>query len=741
MNRAASTPPQAARERSHEFFRMRAPREAQYGVYEFAAAEQAFDHLSAAVRKRQAIIVTTPSVHRLYGEALERRLRKHDLAPPIRILPCSEGTKSLDLVTQVCEWAAEERLERNGVLVPFGGGVLTDIVTMAASWIRRGIGQIRIPTTLIGQVDAAIGIKGGVNFQGKKGFLGCFYPPEAVLIAPAFLATLPDRHLRCGLAEIVKIAIVADPELFRDLEKHGPRLLETHFQQPSEVATRVIRAAASRMLELLSTNLDERATFEREVDYGHTFSQAIETASRFHVAHGEAVAIDVALSAVISRELGRLEPAVCQSILDLQARLGLDCTDQRLTSDLCRHAMHDAARHRGGSVNLVLPTRLGGVRFVKESSEIPDAALERALQCLEEIPVAARPAMNGQANKSSIAAPHQRTGVCRLVLDIGGTSIRSGIYLPGENVVTDVVNHVTPNHLRHSDEGFATLKERLLDAAERAASETLQGREPDLVSIAFAGPMNSDGLVLAAPTVWGPSQPSPVDLRADFQSLWPRADLVLLNDVAAAGYRFLRHAHDDLCVITVGSGIGNKTFIAGRPVTGPHGRGGEIGHIQVDDSPDAILCECGGRGHLGAIASGRGALRTAQWIAGQSYGTFAASLPGQRCGGVIEKLTTEHLVEGFHVGDAWSREVIAAVARPLGRVIASIHLDVGVERFVIFGGFGLALGEKYRRLLAVAAAELSWNVGQNWDRMIELGAADGNSGLIGAGRAVSFLRS
>jgi 3-dehydroquinate synthetase/predicted NBD/HSP70 family sugar kinase len=720
---------------------MRAPREAHYSVYEFAAMELAFDHLADAIRDRQAMIVTTPGVHRLYGDALERRLRERGVTPQIRILPCTEGTKSLDLVTQVCEWAAEERMERNGLFVPMGGGVLTDIVTMAASWIRRGVGQIRIPTTLIGQVDAAIGIKGGVNFQAKKGFLGCFYPPEEVLIAPGFLKTLPARHLRCGLAEMVKIAIVADPALFHDLEVHGERLLASCFQTPEDAAIRTIRAAAARMLELLSTNLYERDTFEREVDYGHTFSQTIETESRFQIAHGEAVAMDVALSAVLSRELGLHAPDTCQAILDLQLKLGLDCYDRILTPELCRHAMIDAARHRGGSVNLVLPTQLGGVRFIKDAAEIPDAVLERALESLAKSPIASRSTLNGAVKSLGFHSAPETDSACCLVLDIGGTSIRSGVYLRGENAVADVVSLATPNHLRWPGEELFALKERLFDAVGTASIETLRGREPDIVSVAFAGPMNGDGMVLAAPTVWGPAQREPVDLRSAFQAIWPRAEVVLLNDVAAAGYRFLRSTREDLCVITVGSGIGNKTFIGGRPVTGAQGRGGEIGHIQVDDSPDAVVCECGGRGHLGAIASGRGALRMAQRIATQTPDAFAASLPGRQCGGNAEALTTEQLVEGFHAGDIWSHEVIRTVARPLGRVIASIHLDVGVERFVIFGGFGLALGEGYRQLLVEAAAALSWNVGQCWDRMIELGAEDGNSGLIGAGRAVSFLRS
>src|SRR5207247_836890 len=111
--------------------------------------------------------------------------------------------------------------------------------------------------------------------------------------------------------------------------------------------------------------------------------------------------------------------------------------------------------------------------------------------------------------------------------------------------------------------------------------------------------------VMAAPTIWGRRTEVAVDLVSELRGLWPAANIVLENDVSAAGYRFLRSADEDLCVVTVSSGIGNKVFIQGRPMIGPAGRGGEIGHCRVDASPTAALCNCGEHGHLGAVSSGR----------------------------------------------------------------------------------------------------------------------------------------
>jgi glucokinase len=241
--------------------------------------------------------------------------------------------------------------------------------------------------------------------------------------------------------------------------------------------------------------------------------------------------------------------------------------------------------------------------------------------------------------------------------------------------------------------------------------------------------------------LWGTASHAPVPLAADLRSLWPAARVHVLNDVAAAGYRYLRHAADDFCIVTVGSGIGQKTFLRGAPVVGPAGRGGEIGHLRVDHSPNAPRCDCGEPGHLGAIASGRGALATARSWARAEPAAYSGSAVGAASAGDPERIDCSSLVAAFHDGDAWAVELIRRVAAPLGRVLASIHLSTGVERFVIYGGFALALGQPYRSELARSAAASCWAPSQDWDTMIELGLADDDSGLIGAGRFATRFAS
>src|SRR5262245_55363956 len=134
------------------------------------------NHLASLLNSRRALLVTTPTVARLYGPRLDEQLKSLNI--PVLTLACNERRKTLDQVRRVCQDAYGKCLDRRGVLISLGGGVCTDIVTVAASLIRRGVQHIRIPTTLVGQIDAGIGIKGAVNFLGKMNYLGSFYPPE-----------------------------------------------------------------------------------------------------------------------------------------------------------------------------------------------------------------------------------------------------------------------------------------------------------------------------------------------------------------------------------------------------------------------------------------------------------------------------------------------------------------------------------------------------------------------------------
>jgi 3-dehydroquinate synthase len=340
---------------------------------------------------RRALLVTTPTVAALYANRLAENLLEQGRDVALMELACTEQNKSLEMAARICQRAMELSLDRRGVIIGVGGGVCTDLVTMSASWIRRGISHFRIPTTLVGQIDAGIGLKGAVNFHGKKSFLGTFYPPEYVLLDPVFLRTLPKKQIRQGVSEIIKIALVRDAGLFELIEQHGADLQSSGFCEPAAEARQAIWAAAQRMLEELAANPYENKSYRRLVDFGHTFSPLLESASEFTLSHGDAVAIDMAYSAVLASDLGLLSCAACQRILAAIASAGLPIYSPDLTGELAEHSLREAARHRGGRPNLVLPVDIGAATFIEHVQDLPPALLADAVQRLVEASPHSRP--------------------------------------------------------------------------------------------------------------------------------------------------------------------------------------------------------------------------------------------------------------------------------------------------------------------------------------------------------------
>ena len=676
--------------------------------------------LANMLRSRCALLVTTPTVAKLYAQVLQKQLQDQGLNIPMLILDCKEQTKTLDQVERVCKEAQKHRLDRAGVLVGFGGGVCTDIITVAASWIRRGINHLRIPTTLIGQVDASIGIKGAVNFQEKKNYLGCFYPPEAVLIDPVFLQTLQSQHLCSGLSEIIKIALVHDQILFELIEQHTNLLVKSGFSEPQHESREILWRSVVGMLEELKPNIYEDQTAKRLVDFGHTFSPSLEAASAFSISHGEAVAIDMALTCVIASELGYLDGEKRDRIISVLGAASLPIYSQLLTDQLCMNALEEISLHRAGAINLVTPTEIGRAVFLERLEDLSPSVVKSAISWL--------------AKRSRPASKSRQHATACLVFDVGGTNVRSAIYHPTSNSLSHLISRSTANHWTMPDATADDIRQRLLRDMRALSREVLKDEQPAFVSVAFPGPLDKQGRVLAAPTVWGSLQDKPIEFISDLEHVWPEARISLINDVSAAGYRYLQHEDEDLCIVTVSSGIGNKVFIKGRPITGPAGHGGEIGHVLVDFSQDAPLCDCGERGHLGAIASGRGALLMARLWAKRDPAAFASSMLAPRFGNCLDTLDNKDIVEAFHAGDDWILNLIRHAARPLGQMLAAIHLGTGNEKFVVVGGFALALGESYRLELVKAASRCGWQVGQDWNAMIELGQPDDHSGLLGAGR-------
>ena len=319
---------------------------------------------------RRRLIVVDTEVDALFGARLRRYLDARGVTYGICRIEAHERVKTMDSALKVV--AAMDSFgvsRRREPVIAIGGGVLTDIVGLATSLYRRSTPYVRVPTTLIGMVDAGIGAKTGVNFQQHKNRLGTYHPAKATVVDPAFLATMPARHVRNGLAEILKIALVKDATLFGLLAEHGAHLVNERMQVQSpdhgEVAAEVMYRAIHGMLQELEPNMWEHQ-LQRIVDYGHSFSPTIEMSALPALLHGESVCIDMALTTVIARNRGMLTDDETATIRAVMTGLGLPTWHPVCSPDLLATALDDTVRHRDGRQRIPLTAGIGDACFVND---------------------------------------------------------------------------------------------------------------------------------------------------------------------------------------------------------------------------------------------------------------------------------------------------------------------------------------------------------------------------------------
>lgn len=283
----------------------------------------------------------------------------------IELFEAGEENKDLSSLTALLESLDGFPIRRRDEpLIAIGGGVLTDVVAFVASIYRRGVPHIKIPTTLMGYVDAAIGIKCGINFNGSKNRVGAFEPPLSVLLDRSFLTTLPHRHIMNGLGEIIKLAVVLDAELFQRLEKDGLSCMSNHFQD--EAGAAILDRSVDTMLSELVPNLYEE-NLSRAVDFGHTFSMAYEMESGHAILHGEAVLIDIVLSVFLANVRGMLSGGDLDRMLALIESFSYRFPSvEGVTSAVLWRSVQERACHRNGLQRIPLPTAIGRYAFVND---------------------------------------------------------------------------------------------------------------------------------------------------------------------------------------------------------------------------------------------------------------------------------------------------------------------------------------------------------------------------------------
>jgi len=323
-------------------------------------------------------VLSSPRVWRHWGAAIQHSLRT---AGPRQVILFDdrEAAKNLTTFEKVCRALSRAGADRRALIVAVGGGVVGDVAGFVAATYLRGVRLVHVPTTLVGQVDSAIGGKTGVNLPEGKNLVGAFYQPDLVLCDPGTLKTLPDRDYRSGLYEVVKYGVIGDARLFELLEKYLEQLLRRDATTLDWVITSCITQKAR------ITAADARESGRREIlNFGHTFGHALESVTRYRVyRHGEAVAWGMIAAALLAIATNHLTPQAAGRIISLVRRIGPLPKLPGISEGQIVAAMRSDKKARGGRLRFVLPRRIGRADWGVDVSDELAGAVWRELLSAE----------------------------------------------------------------------------------------------------------------------------------------------------------------------------------------------------------------------------------------------------------------------------------------------------------------------------------------------------------------------
>ena len=299
-------------------------------------------------------ILSSPKVWRFVGGAARRGISAAR-EPQLHLFDDAEAAKNLRTVEEIARKLLRAGADRKALLIAVGGGVVGDVAGFVASSYLRGVPLVQVPTTVVAQVDSAVGGKSGVNLREGKNLVGAFYPPRLVLVDPDLLSTLPEREFRGGLAEVIKYGVIADSKLFRFLEENMARILKRD--------TRALQHVIRRSIEIKATvvSRDEKESGLREIlNFGHTFGHALESATRYRrFQHGEAVALGMMCAALLGHEVLQTPADQVSRMVALIRRIGPFPTWPRIPADRLLKAMGSDKKAKAGKLRFVLAPRLG----------------------------------------------------------------------------------------------------------------------------------------------------------------------------------------------------------------------------------------------------------------------------------------------------------------------------------------------------------------------------------------------
>jgi 3-dehydroquinate synthase len=319
-------------------------------------------------------VVSHPALLRRYGRALIRPLTRAGYTVETLTIPESERSKSLRMVERVLGRLTRRTDRRVPVLLAFGGGVVGDVTGFVAAIWRRGVPYVQVPTTLLAQVDSAIGGKTGVDVPLAKNSVGAFYQPRLVVNHVGLLRSLPPRQRRSGLSEVIKYAAIADVPLLRYLETQTDACVRGNAQVDRMMVERCARIKA----RLVSRDERDTRGLRTALNFGHTLGHALEAATGYRrFTHGEAIAIGMVCAARLSVACAGLPAFDAQRLIALLQRVGLPTSASGVSLRAVRQALWHDKKFVQGTLRWVLLRRLGQVRV---SDAVPPAMMWRAIR-------------------------------------------------------------------------------------------------------------------------------------------------------------------------------------------------------------------------------------------------------------------------------------------------------------------------------------------------------------------------
>ncbi len=318
--------------------------------------EQATQELKRFVAERKVMVVCDSNTRAYAQSAMEALQRASASSVVLCEFPAGESSKTLEMAGMICEACVKIGLDRDSLLVGFGGGVTGDLTAFAASIYMRGIECVQMPTSLLAMIDSSVGGKTGVDIPAGKNLIGTFFQPKAVLADVSLLKTLPQRELSCGFAELIKHAILFDPDLFETLRKRADDLLSLRdLPLMASLIARSCEWKASVVSE------DEKEHGRRALlNLGHSFGHAVEKLQNFGgFSHGEAVAFGIAVACDVSVRMGLMSQEDAERCVELLRLYRLPAKVSGLKPADILAAMGSDKKNRRGKLRIVLPLRIG----------------------------------------------------------------------------------------------------------------------------------------------------------------------------------------------------------------------------------------------------------------------------------------------------------------------------------------------------------------------------------------------